>query len=257
MSTILVRDVLERASMLLDDMDPQFFRWNERELVAWLNDGARALAKWLPPSVSRIDTIKLAAGTRQSIADIPAANILMGDGETARRVQGVQLYEAIRNMGADGATPGAAVTIAERAALDAMNPGWHKAAGAEIENIVTDPRTPTVFYVSPAPTGTLWLEVSYCALPKTVVLGSAGQFAATSNDTTTIPVGDAYSDDLLNYMLARAYLSRADIAEGPAMASAYTQFFIASINAQVTALTGNNPNLSMLPCAPAPAGRAG
>lgn len=255
MPTILVRDVLERASTLLDDMDPQFTRWPERELVAWLNDGARALAKWIPQSVSRIDTIRLAAGTRQSIADIPAAGILMGDGSPARRVQGVQLYAAICNMGGDGLTPGRAIQVVERAALDALNPAWHTETGDEVENVITDALNPTSFYVYPA-VGQRWLEVSYCALPQNVVIATAGQFLSNSTDATVLPVGDAYADDILNYMLARAYLSRADLVEGQAMASAYTQLFVGTINATVTNLTGNNPNLSMLPFAPTPAGRA-
>ena len=257
MTTVLVRDVLERASTLLDDIDPQFTRWPERELVTWLNDGARALAKWLPPSVARIDIIRLQPGSRQSIADIPADRIKMGDGASPRRTQGVQFYEAVRNMGADGLTPGAAVTVAERAALDTTLPNWHALTGTEVENVVHDPRTPTFFYVCPTPTAEAWLEVSYCALPERISVTTPGQFAMTGTDATTSPVADAYTDDLVHYMLARAFMSRSDLAEGPQMASAYTQFFVSSINAQATALTGNNPNLSMLPFAPAPAGRAG
>ena len=258
MATVLVREIIERASTLLDDMDPQFQGWTERGLVAWLNDGARALAKWLPPSVSRIDTIKLVAGqTRQSLADIPANSIIMGDGSSPVRTQGVQLYELICNMGASGATPGSTIGVVDRATLDALDPAWHTKTGPEVESVLYDVRTPTYFHVSPAPASTLWVQARYCATPSAIVLASANQFAANSADTTAIPVADAYADDLLNYIVARAYLSRPTIAEAQAMASAYTQIFIASVNAQGQALTGNNPNLSMLPFAPAPAGRAG
>lgn len=257
MATILVREVLERASMLLDDNDPQFLRWTERELVAWLNDGARALAKWIPPAVARVDIVKLVAGSsRQSIADIPAASILPGDGSTAVRVQGVQLFSAIRNMGSDGLTPGKAISVIDREALDATMPNWHAMTGDAVENIITDPRTPSVFWVYPAPSSARWVELSYLPLPQKVSITTPGQFIATGSDSTVIPVSDAYADDLLHYMVGRAYLSKADLAEGQAMASAYTQLFVATINAQVTALTGNNPNLSMLPIAPTPAGRA-
>ena len=44
-ATILVADALYRASTQLQDMKPQFTRWTERELVMWLNDGQRAIAK--------------------------------------------------------------------------------------------------------------------------------------------------------------------------------------------------------------------
>jgi hypothetical protein len=257
MATILVLDTMYRVSVQLDDIDPQFDRWPERELVAWLNDGARALAKWLPASVSRIDTVKLAAGkSLQSIADIQAANILMGDGSTAVRTQGVQLYEAICNMGSDGLTPGSVVSVSDKGTLDALDPSWHTKTGAEVESILYDPRTPTSFYASPAPASALWLQIRYCAVPQTIALSAPGQFAMDGSDTTVIPVADAYADDLANYMLARAFLSKADLAEGAQMAQAFSQMFVASVNAQALALTGNNPNLKMLPFAPTPAGQA-
>ncbi|MBK9497313.1 MAG: hypothetical protein IPO08_22895 [Xanthomonadales bacterium] len=254
MTTLTVREALERASTLVDDIDPQFVRWSQREQVAALNQGARALAKWLPPSVSRVDAIKLTAGnTRQSIADIDASRIIPGDGSAAARVQGVQLYKAVRNMGADGLTPGTAIDVVS--GDDFTDRSWHMQTGAEIETVIYDARTPTFFYVSPAPSTPIWIELSYCALPR--VISASGNYGMDGGDATLIPVADAYFDDLVSYMVAYMFLSKADLAEGAQMASAWTQMFVASVNAQATALTGNNPNLSMLPFAPAPAGRAG
>jgi len=258
MPTITVVELIRRASTLLDDNNPQFVTWPEDDLVAALNDGARALAKWLPQSVSRVDAIKLKPGvTLQCISDIPAGSILPGDGSAALRTQGVQLYELMCNMGTDGVTPGRTINIAERSALDNADPVWHSRTGSEVDSVLYDLRTPTYFHVSPAPSSAIWVQARYCAIPHAIVKATANQFASASSDITVIPVDDAYADDLLNYMLARAYLSQPTATESQTMASAYTQMFVASINAQVTALTGNNPNLSMLPFAPAPAGRAG
>jgi hypothetical protein len=74
--------------------------------------------------------------------------------------------------------------------------------------------------------------------------------------TTKISVNDEHIDDLVNYVCARAFMKNATFsANGPAAAN-YTALFTGSLNAKVTALTGNNPNLQRLPFAPEPIGAA-
>ena len=72
-ATILVKEAVWRACVLLEDCKPQFTRWTERELISWLGDAQLAIAKFLPTSAARIDAIKLKAGTRHSIELIAAA----------------------------------------------------------------------------------------------------------------------------------------------------------------------------------------
>lgn len=249
----LVKDLLYRASVQLKDLSPQFVRWSAKELVCALNDGQRAIAKYVPIAGSRIDTVKLVAGTRQSIAHIPAASIKPGDGSTPADVHGLFLNDIVRNMGAAGTTPGAAVFVASREALDAVSRLWHASRPASsIEHYTFDPRTPQAFYVyPPVPAAGLWVELSLIASPADVPLpASDADYAEDSDSTQAISLDARWADDLLNYILARAWMKDAEEAANAANVQLYTSLFINSINAQVAALTGQNPNLKTLPFTP-------
>lgn len=249
-ASTLVKDVLYRVSVQLHDISPQFTRWTQRELVSALNDGCKAIAKYLPSSCSRVDAIKLTPGTKQSIDLILASNVVPGDGSTPANVAGNYVQSVIRNMGTNGTTPGNAIRIADREVLDVNVPNWHTQTASSVSQYMFDPRTPKTFYVSPGvPAGAnVWAEVSYLADPVEVAI--AGSYGMDGTDTTVIPVDDKYVDDLVNYILARAYMKDAEFASNAQQAASATQLFVASINAQVTAVTGVNPNLRALPFNP-------
>ena len=103
---MLVRDLFWRASLALNDFDPQFVHWSASELVAWANDGQRVIAKYLPPAAARLDAVKLAPGAFQRIDTILAANVKPGDGSAPADVKGMALFKCYQNMGTDGLTPG-------------------------------------------------------------------------------------------------------------------------------------------------------
>lgn len=254
MGTILVKDLFFRVSSQLQDLSPQFTRWTQREFVDSLNDGQKAIAKYMPWSCARIDSVKLKPGTRQSIESIAASDIIAGDGSPAAAVTGTVLQSVIRNMGSNGSTPGRAVRVVDREILDINTPDWHGSAAAAtpIAAFVFDPRTPKVFYVSPGipAVGTWWAELSFLADPVTIVQAAEGTYGKDGASVATISVDDKYVDDLLNYILARAFMKDAEYASNPGLASAYTTLFTASINAQAAAVTGVNPNLQSLPFNP-------
>lgn len=251
-ATALVRDVVWRVAVLLQDTTPQFQRWPEREIIHWLNDAQVAIVKYLPSAAARVDALKLAAGTRQSIAVIPAAHCKPGDGSVpAAPVHGTLFLGPRRNMGGDGLTPGKAVRMVERDVLDSQNPDWHTQTGAAVSSVVFDPATPRYFYVTPGvPAGAdRWLEVAYNAapvpIPNTAAVG-AEAYLSTGTSPATISVDDEHVDDLVDYVVARANMKDVNYAE-PAKALAHANKFMASLNAKVTAMTGTNPNLKMLP----------
>ncbi|MEO8296346.1 MAG: DUF6682 family protein [Burkholderiales bacterium] len=249
-SSILVRDAIFRVSSQLHDISPQFTRWTQRELVSWLNDGQKAIAKYMPASCTRVDVIKLTPGTKQSIESIQSANIKPGDGSAAANVFGHFLQAVMRNMGADGTSAGRAIRLVDREVLDVNSPDWHSVADPVVSQWIFDPRFPKVFYVSPGVPATpaVWVEVSFLANPVEVL--TSGSYGMDGSDTTKISVDDKYIDDLVNYILARAYMKDAEFAGNANMAAAHTSMFTGSINAQVAALTGINPNLQSLPLNP-------
>lgn len=253
-ATILAKDVLRRVSVQLTDAPNsagQFTRWTERELVDWLNDGQRVIARYLPAACARVDALKLRAGTKQSLETILAASVLPGDGSTPSDVRGKQLLDVIRNMGANGTTPGRAIRVSARDVLDAAAPDWHTRSSSVLTDYVYDPRVPTVFWVYPGvpSTGTVWAEISYLANPNEVAY-TADSMRLDGGSTVKISIDDQYVDDLVNYMLARANLKEAEVAGNAGIAAAHVNMFTTSINAQAAAMTGTNPNLRMLPMSP-------
>jgi hypothetical protein len=251
-ATLLIKDALWRVSVLLMDTAPQFQRWPERELVMWWNDAQRAIAKYLPMACSRLDAFKCAAGTRQSLENIPAANLVPGDGVAlSGPVYGIQLLSPRRNMGADGSTPGAAIRVVERDMLDVNDPDWHTRTATVVRSVVFDPNTPRYFYITPgAPASpAVWIEIAYNAKPIDIAAGGVPGselygFGGTS--TVKISVDDEYLEECVNYVVARANMKDSKYAD-PAKATAHANLFLNALNSKVAAVTGNNPNLKMLP----------
>lgn len=251
-STVLVRDLMWRVSVLLQDITPQCQQWPERELVHWLNDGQVAITKFLPAACSRMDAIKLVAGTKQSIQAIPAASCLPGDGSTPTSpIYGTQLLSLVRNMGTNGLTPGKAITVVDRDILDTNDPDWHTRTGTEVRSFIYDTNNPRYFYVTPGITGLVWVDGSFTAqpiqIPNTAAPGSEA-YLNSGSSTVTISIADEFLDDLVNYVVARANLKDAKYAE-PQKSALHQSLFLNSLNAKVTALKGANPNVQHLPMA--------
>lgn len=259
-ATELVKDVLWRVSVLLQDSVPQFSRWPERDLVGWFNDAQMALHKYLPLAASRIDTMKLVPGTRQSIESIPQARLLLGSGGSAPAFTlGTQFMDAYRNMGANGLVPGKVIRIVGRGVKDSQAPLWHTVTAPEVSEIIYDPATPRQFWVIPAVPASpdVWIDVGYTAQPTKIPDGgpSASIYGKDGASTLVIGVNDEHSEDLVDYMVARANLTNVEWADAQ-KGQYFTARFVGSLNAKVAAITGNSPNLQRLPFAPEPVGAA-
>lgn len=263
--TIKVKEVIRRISTLMQDSNPQFARMKEVEIVDYLNDAQRAIYTYLPAACSRLDAIKLAPGTLQSIESIPAANCKPGDGSTpATPVIGSLLLDVICNMGSAGTAPGKAVRpLTEgRELLDAFDPTWHTKTGTEAVNYLFDPRMPRHFHVTPGADAVtpIWVRVAYVAQPLLIPnTGTAGAelYANSGSNTTAISVHDEHVADLVNYCCARLLMKNAQYSAATGMsAEAYGTLFTSSINAKSVAIMNYNPNLKHLPFAPSPMGAA-
>lgn len=250
--SVLVKDLLYRVCKDLGDINPQFTRWTQKELVNAINDGQRAIAKFLPPACARIDAVQLEPGTRQSIAFIPAARIRPGDGSVAVDVRGNLVQSVSRFMGVAGAAPGSAIRIADRDMLDLANPEWHSLTAAKPTDYAFDPRTPQYFYVSPGVPASpaVWVEVAMLADPAEIPNGASADYAQGSASTQALSIDDKYLDDLMHYVMARGHMKATESQASVQMVSAYSTMFVNSINAQAAAMTGVNPNLKSLPLSP-------
>lgn len=250
--TTLVRSLFARVRETLQDQDYSGLRWPELGLVDVTNWGQRALAKYLPSVGARVDTVKLGVGTKFDATRVLATNIIPGDGSTPADVYGIGIKRLIRNMGADGATPGRVIAQVELDAKDASDPGWHtEAAGDQVYEWCALEGNPLVAYVSPqAPDR--WVEMAWCAEPARIPDGgTAGSEIYTPNggNSTLLGIPDKNVDDLWAYVVAMLLLKGSKQNQNIPKSQVFAGIFVNSLNALATAETGTNPKLKLLPFA--------
>ena len=201
MGTLTAQQFIDRAGATLRDMGNE--RWPDAELLTFLSDAQRGAVLLKPDVNPAVRSVALVPGTRQSIPN-----------------DAFSLLRVVRNMGADGATPGAAIKASKEDDLDSSTPNWHTEDPAEsVEQFVYDAEiNRDIFYVSPPqpnPT-THQVEIIVSKVP--------AELTAT---TDVIELSDVYQPVLLAYMLFRAYSKLINTAGGnyPAMAAShYGQF---------------------------------
>ena len=261
MGALLVRRILWRVRTTLTDTKPQFTRFPERDMVAALQCGVRALCKYLPHAGARTIAIKLQPGARQSIAKVAADNMRHLDGSASSDVFPILLHEITHNMGSDGATPGRAISITDRQRLDMLDPMWQTRSASVIEQYAYNPQDPLAFWVAPAAPSSpaVWVAAAVVAPPPPFADGGAPgneryRFVGGADDL--VGLDDQYEDELWNYCIAYLLLSDAKSTNAMARAAAHVQAFNGSINSMAMTMTGQSPNLKRLPFAPEITGAA-
>ena len=164
--TITAQSLVRRVVDLSQDRTS--IRWPLNELVRWINDAQRAIIKVRPDALNTTATMSLIAGSRQDL-DSTTANSA-GTGPLSPLP--AKLIEITRNM-AD--TEVGAVTLVQRAILDATIPGWHGLTGKKgVLHYMFDARDPKTFYVYPPALSTAKLEVMYSAYPTDIAEPATG-----------------------------------------------------------------------------------
>ena len=187
MPVITAQIIVDKAEETL--LDETNVRWDEAELLGYLNDGQRHIASLKPDSYMKNASVIMAASETKNTVPADAAGI----------------NRPIRNMGADGNTLGKAITWADMEQMDKSNPNWHTdTASAVIKHFLPDPNDPKVFYVyPPQPAASMgYAEISYFAIPANVIISAV------------ILLDDLYQDPLYFYVLSRAHSK--DIPEASA-----------------------------------------
>lgn len=226
MPTITAQQIVDRAGLILQDVTN--VRWQESELLGWLNDGQRQVVELRPEAFAVNEALQLIAGTKQGI---PAT--------------GIRLLDVVRNMGSDGSTPGRAIQIIDREVLDAQRPDWHSEVGdAEAKHYVYDGRDPRNFYVyPPQPVAPEYVEVVYSASPTDCLIGE------------TIKLDDIYANALLDYILYRAYSKDAEYTQNVQRASQHYEVFLQSLGLKAQVDQTTNPHNNAPPFNPVVAER--
>lgn len=230
MGTITGQYLITSAQLTLKDAGA--IRWTRAELLGYLNDGQRELVTIKPEASTTNTVMKLAAGlAKQAVPD-----------------SAITLLDVTRNMGADGATPGRAISITSKKMLDVVAPTWSSSSNGEgyITHFTYDPRNPKVFYVyKKAPAADLYIEVMYSSIP----------IAAADSSSGVIGVDDIYANALLDYVLYRAYAKDAE-NQNIQLATAHYQAFTNSVGVKAGGDLASNPNLKTSQFNPAVSGTA-
>jgi len=215
--TILVADVLARTDDMLNDVDRT--RWPAAERIRYMNDALDAILIRRPAAFANRVVHDLAAGTAQAL---PAG--------------GVQFLDCVRNIAANGVTPGAPIRRTDRQLLDDSDPTWHTGKPkATIKHYVFDDRAPTLFYVYPPAIAGTKVELLQAALPAQAV--ETDEPAADA----ALPVGREYREAVINYVCYRAKAKDSEYANA-GEAGAYYQAFEASLGVKTNADVNASPN---------------
>jgi hypothetical protein len=190
-----VRSLLNRSASLLND--EEHIRWEEAELLEWLNDGQRAVAKG-PATDAYVlrDNVTAAAGTVQALP-----------------TDGIRLVDVVKSV-----SNGAAIHQSDYAIVDILSSTWRAASVGVAENYFYDERNPKEFEVYPPQSGGELIEIVYNAVP--------GDVTVTSN----IVISDMYADSLIDYICFRVFSKDTEDSSGElGRATAFYRAFLTGI----------------------------
>lgn len=210
--TLKTADVLSRTDDMLNDADRQ--RWPAEERIRYINDALGAIITRKPAAFATRAVHELAGGTAQAL---PRGGVL--------------LMDVVRNIGADGLTPGVPVRRTDRQLLDDADPSWHTARQrATIKHFTFDDRAPTIFYCYPPAIAGTKVELLYAGLPDPVV-----------GEDADLPIGREYLEAIVNYVCYRAKAKDSEYANA-AEAGGYYAAFSAALGEKTNADVGASPN---------------
>jgi hypothetical protein len=174
--------------------DEEFVRWEEAELLEWLNDGQRVIARGPATDVYVLrDNITCDAG---SVQDLPEDNL--------------RLVEVVKNV-----SNGRAILQADYALADALSPTWRASSAGIAQNYFYDERNPQQVELYPPQAGGELIEIVYNADPP------------DANITGNLVINEVFADAILDYIVYRA-LSKdtEDTATETRKADRYFQAFL-------------------------------
>ena len=220
MATIVASSILDKAEIILQDTSN--IRWDETELLGWLNDGQREVVLHKPSANPVNETLQLSsAGTRQSIPD-----------------NGLALIDVVCNHTINGTSVKRSIRVIDRRILDAQRPDWHNEAATASDPIVHfcfDDRDPRTFYLYPGAPLNTKVQIVYAASPVDI-----------SSASSVITIDDVYANALLDYVLYRAYSKDADYAANEQRVMAAYQTFVNSLGIFEQSSMQSNPNYRTL-----------
>lgn len=209
-------DIIERAGHILHDEGT--VRWKPAELLLYIADAENQIIEVKPTANSVTDNIAIAPNN--PLQAIPS--------------DAVKLLRLVRNMGTDGETPGRAIILTSRATLDSLDVEWPRRTGSAIEHWIYDPEGDRdVFWVTPFTTQEVFVEAVYAKRP-----------AALADDQQELTLGDQYINQVLDWVLYRAFSKDAEYGSVPQRAMQHYQAFSTALGVKMQTMQRTNPNIT-------------
>ena len=202
MGTLTGQAIVDRQRDLVQDVDA--VRWQNTEVLRWLNDGVREVCLKKPSAYTRHGSLTLDPGAKQSISALPGAWAIVD-----------VPYNLVSG------SPGRTIRKAAIADLDTIDPTWRTSEGDTVKHWVADVE-PHTFFVYPAKQKTTTRTVE-------VVVAQTPVDATTL--ATVIPIDDIYANALGYYLAFRLYSKDADSTASTSAAAAYYTLFTNSLGA--------------------------
>lgn len=191
--TVLASAIIASARTTL--LDPSSVAWSDNELLDYTSKAQRAICNAKPDAYVITAFVDLVSGPTQTLPD-----------------DGLQLFDIFRN------SDGSAINQVGREILNATNRNWMGSpTKRNVDEYVTDLRSPLVFLVNPPNNGTGSIEIMYGAVPPDLTQQSGDP---------PIVVKDTYETAIYYYVLALAYAKntkRQDLAKSQSFMGMFNQ----------------------------------
>lgn len=212
---------ISQESRVVDELQEEAanpVRYTPSMLLRYLNESQRLIVSLRPDATATIKSPQLAPGTKQTIPT--------GD---------VRLIEVIRNMGANGTTPGRPILKADKIALDRYSITWHsETASTTVREYIFDERFPRDFYVTPPvhASTAVYAEIVVAAAP-----------VDCTGEESNIGIPDIYQTALIESMLWMAFSMDIDSQANQARAAFHLQHLYQVLGVKMQADNWANPRV--------------
>lgn len=209
-------DIIARAEKILHDESS--VRWTTDELMLYIGDAEFQVIEAKPTATSVTKNITLSSGNPEQ--SIPS--------------DAVKMLQLVRNTGFGGDQDGRAIILTSRATLDSMDIDWPRRSGTEIEHWIYDPSADRdVFWVTPYPTQNIKVEAVYTKRP-----------VPLSDDQQDLTLGDQYINQVLDWVLYRAFSKDSDYGSPGQRSQQHLQAFSQALGIKMQTMQRSDPNIT-------------
>jgi hypothetical protein len=188
--------------------------WTLTNIKQWIYEAELVLGEFAPRALTRTVDITIASGEVTHALDTDYAKLL----------------EVVANMGADGETPGRAISYTALDRLAAVKPKWRIERGPAIRHYMTDERDQRTWYTWPGVASEWHVEARVILAPQII-----------SGLTDTLAADDSYLPAMIDYALHRAYAMDAEEAMNLQLAGAHYGAFASKIGMKIQKWSSAGP----------------